>query len=68
MIKITKNTVLSEILKYPKAKEILAEYNVPCLFCPLAKFEMENLSIKDITERYNINLKDLLESLNNSIS
>ncbi|MGB2762646.1 MAG: hypothetical protein WBC21_03895 [Minisyncoccales bacterium] len=62
--KITKNTTLLEILKCPEAKEILAEYEVPCVFCPMARFEMENLTLGEICTRYNINLKDLLKRLN----
>lgn len=63
-MKITKNTTLENALKCPKAKEILAEYDVPCLFCPMARFEMSNISLEQISERYNINLKDLILRLN----
>ena len=65
MIKVTKDTTLAKILKSLKAKEILAKYNLPCLSCPFAKMEMENLKINDICETYNINLHALLKELNN---
>ena len=65
--KITKNTTLAEILKYPKAKKILAKYNLPCLNCPMAVFEMKILKIDEICKAYNINLKDLLKELNLNI-
>ena len=66
-IKITKDTFLSEILNHPKAKEILEKYNLPCLNCPMAVFEMGNLKIGDICKMYNINLKGLLDELNEAI-
>lgn len=64
MPKITKDTTLAEILKYPEAKKILAKYNLPCLGCPFAKFEMENLKIGEVCKMYNIDLKNLLKELN----
>ena len=62
--KITKDTTLSEILKYSEAEKILAKYNLPCLGCPFAKFEMENLKIGEVCKTYNIDLKNLLKELN----
>jgi len=63
MIKITKDTTLAEILKLSDVEKILAKYNLPCLGCPMAKFEMENLKIGQICEIYNIDLKNLLKEL-----
>ena len=65
MIKITKDTTLAKILKSPKAKKILTKYNLPCLTCPFAEMEMENLKINDICKTYDINLEALLKELNN---
>lgn len=62
--KINKHTTLAEVLKYPGAKEILAKYKLPCLWCPMAKFEMENLTLGQVCKMYNINLKELLKELN----
>lgn len=62
--KITKDTTLAEILKYSEAEKILAKYNLPCLGCPFAKFEMENLKIGEVCKTYNIDLKNLLKELN----
>lgn len=62
--KVTKDTTLLEILKIPGAEKILVKYNLPCLWCPIAKFEMENLSLGKICKMYDINLKELLEELN----
>ncbi|GAH99532.1 unnamed protein product [marine sediment metagenome] len=64
MPKITKDTTLAEILKYSEAEKILAKYNLPCLGCPFAKFEMENLKIGEVCKMYNIDLKNLLKELN----
>jgi hybrid cluster-associated redox disulfide protein len=64
MNKITQETTLSEILKLPKAEEILVKYRVPCLACPFARLEMEKLSIGQICEMYGIDLESLLKELN----
>jgi hybrid cluster-associated redox disulfide protein len=61
---ITKDTTLAEILKLPEANKILAKYNLPCLDCPAASFEVDQLKIGDVCQMYNINLKKLLEELN----
>ncbi|TET84226.1 MAG: DUF1858 domain-containing protein [Candidatus Nealsonbacteria bacterium] len=64
MPKITKDTTLAELLDKPEAEKILAKYNLPCLGCPFAKFEMENLKIGEVCKMYNIDLKNLLKELN----
>jgi hybrid cluster-associated redox disulfide protein len=64
MPKITKDTTLAEILKYQELEKILIKYNLPCLGCPFAKFEMENLKIGEVCKTYNIDLKNLLKELN----
>ena len=61
---IDKNSILAEILKNPKAEEILAKYNLPCLTCPMARFEIENLKLGEVCKMYKINLEKLLEELN----
>ena len=42
----------------------LEKYNFPCLGCPFAIFEMKNLTIGEICKMYKINLKNLLNDLN----
>lgn len=64
MPKITKDTTLAELLDKPEAEKILAKYNLPCLGCPFAKFEMENLKIGEVCKMYDIDLKNLLKELN----
>lgn len=67
MSKITKDTTLAEILKYPGAEEILQKYNLPCLSCPMAEFEIEILKIGQIATMYGIDLEKLLKELNEKI-
>ncbi len=62
--KITKDTSLAEILKLPGAEEILAKYNLPCLSCPLAKFEIGDLKIGQVCKTYGIDIESLLKELN----
>jgi len=65
--KITKDTTLVEILKYSASEEILAKYNVPCLGCPMAKFELENLKIGEVCKMYGIDAEKLIKELNGRI-
>jgi len=65
MEKINQNTFLKDILKIEGVEEILIKYNLPCLFCPMASFEIENLKIGDICRIYGIDSKKLFEELNN---
>ncbi|OIP75764.1 MAG: hypothetical protein AUK07_00960 [Parcubacteria group bacterium CG2_30_36_21] len=62
--KFTKNSSLAEILTLKEGEKILAKYNLPCLTCPMAKFEIENLKLGEVCKMYKINLKKLLEELN----
>lgn len=67
MQKITKETILAEILKHSGAEKILAKYNLPCLSCPFAKMEMENLKIGEVCKMYGIETEKLLRELNKKI-
>ncbi len=67
-MKITEETTLAEICKYSQAEKILIKYRLPCLHCPLAAMEMGQLKIGQICQKYNIDLKNLLEELNKNIS
>lgn len=66
MAKFNEETTLAELLANPKAIEIMAKYNLPCLSCPYAQFEMENLKIGEICKMYNIDIKALLTELSQS--
>ena len=67
MLKVTKNTTLAKILALPGTEKILAKHNLPCLFCPLAKTEMDKLKIGEICEMYQIKTEELLKELNSAI-
>lgn len=64
MAKFTGDTILEEIFKEKKAKKVLEKYHLPCLVCPFARFEMKNLTIGQVCEMYNIDLKKILKKLN----
>ena len=64
MKKITEKTILSEITSDQKMSEILAKYNLPCLSCPFAKYEMEQLRIGDVCQQYGIDAVKLIRELN----
>ena len=67
MKQITAKTTLAEILKIPEAVEILVKYNLPCLSCPFAKSEIENLKIEEVCKMYNIDAQKLFRELNRVI-
>jgi hypothetical protein len=61
---ITQKTTLAKIIKKKGADEILAENGVPCLSCPMAKFEIDKLEIGKVCKMYGLNLKKILKELN----
>ena len=67
MPKITKDTTLAEILKHSELEKILMKYKLPCLGCPFAKFEMENLKIGEVCKIYGIDIESLLKELNEKL-
>jgi len=67
MEKITEKTILAKILKEPKLVEILEKYNFPCLSCPFAKMEIEDLEIGKICDLYGIEIEKVLKELNEAI-
>ena len=64
MEKITKGTILAEIVKDQKMADILTEHNLPCLTCPFGKLEMEKLKVGEVCQMYGIDIDKLLEDLN----
>jgi len=67
MNKITKDSTLAEILKSKGAEKILSKYNLPCLTCPMAKFEIQNLKVGQVCKMYGIDLERLLGELNKKL-
>lgn len=68
MIKFNKDTTISEILKHPSSKKILEKYNFPCLSCPWARYEIDNLKIGEVCKAYGINYDKLIKELNEKVS
>jgi len=64
MKKFTEKSTLKEILKSKNGDEILAKNGVPCVSCPMAKFEIERLKIGQVCEIYGLNIKKIIEELN----
>jgi hybrid cluster-associated redox disulfide protein len=65
--KITEDSTLSEVLAKPELINILAKYNLPCLGCPFAELEMENLKIGEVCRMYGIDSRSLLKELNEKL-
>jgi hypothetical protein len=65
MEKITKNTTLEKILDKKGSEELLAKNGVPCVSCPMAKFEVGRLKIGKVCKMYGLNLEKILKDLNN---
>ena len=62
--KIVKNSTLAKILKKKGADKILAKNGVPCLSCPMASFEIDDLKIGDVCKMYGLNIDKILKDLN----
>lgn len=67
-MKITKKTKLSKIIDEKKVKSILEKYEFPCISCPFARYEMENLDLGTICEMYNIDADNLINELNEKLN
>ena len=63
-MKIDKNSTLKKILEKKGMEKILAKYNLPCLTCPMAKFEIENLKLGEVCRMYKIDIENLIKELN----
>lgn len=61
---INKNTKLDKILEIEGAEDILFKYQVPCLSCPHARYEMADLDLDYICAQYEIDCEKLVEELN----
>lgn len=64
MANFKKDTILKDILKDPKIRNVLKKYNLPCLACPFARFEINKLTIGEICDIYGIDANKLLKELN----
>lgn len=63
-MKSSENTTLKKILEMENGEKILTKHGVPCVTCPMAKFELEKLKIGEICEIYHLELDPILKDLN----
>ena len=66
-MKVNESTTLANILKIDGAETMLAKYQLPCLHCPMAKAEMDDLKIGEVCKMYGIDAKSLLEDVNSIV-
>jgi hypothetical protein len=62
--KYTEASTLAEALAHPKGTIILMKHNVPCPHCPMMAQESGHITLGQIAKTYNLDLKALLEALN----
>lgn len=67
MRKFTSKTKLEKFLESSEIREILSKHNVPCLTCPFAEQEMDQLNIGEICKMYGLDLEKLLTEVNKTI-
>ena len=65
--KITGETTIEEVLKNPRAALVLREHGIPCPTCPMARFEMSKLKVRDVAKAYGVDLEKLLTALNEAV-
>ena len=65
-MKYNEKTTLAKALGAKNGQEILAKYRVPCLGCHFASQELDDLTLKDINDAYGIDLKSILQELNDT--
>lgn len=63
-MKVTKKTKLGKLLKMKGMKKILTKYNVPCVSCPLADFEVDNLELGEVCKIYDLPEKEIILEIN----
>ena len=63
-MKITKDTKIGVLLNEKKYVNVLGKFEFPCLSCPMAKIEMNDLNMGDVCKFYKIPLKKILDELN----
>ncbi|MDD5098604.1 MAG: hypothetical protein PHD31_02735 [Candidatus Pacebacteria bacterium] len=67
-MKITKKTKLAKILDNSKVKKILEKHEFPCVSCPYARYEMEELEIGVVCDKYDIDASKLIKELNSKLN
>jgi len=67
-MKITKKTKLNKIIDNQKIEKILNKYEFPCISCPYARYEMEELEIGKVCDMYGIDSEKLIKEINTKLS
>lgn len=62
---ITEKTTLGKIIRTKKGTKVLMENGVPCMHCPAVEAEMDTLKLGEVCEMYGLDLKKILDELNN---
>lgn len=62
--KITEDTTVEQILKYPGTSSTLVKHGIHCPTCPFAQFEIGRLKIGDVARNYGVDVDILLKELN----
>ena len=60
---INKDTSLGEVLQNRKAAEILSKHRLPCMGCPMANIEMDEITLAQICEAYGLDYEEIKEDL-----
>ncbi|MFA5745905.1 MAG: hypothetical protein WCX82_01810 [archaeon] len=63
-MKVDEHTKLEKIMKLKGMEKVLVKHKVPCVSCPMAKIEIDNLEIGDVCEMYGLKKKELLLEIN----
>lgn len=63
-MKITAKTKLSKILEQENGEKIMHKNGVPCMSCPYASMEINELEIGKVCKAYKLNLEKILKELN----
>jgi len=64
---ITKKSKYGEVLKISGSEKVLSKYNVPCVTCPMAKMEMDTLTLEQIGGWYGIDVDSIIKELNKPV-
>lgn len=64
MKKIDEKTTLAKILEKKGADDILTNNGVPCLSCPMSRFEIDKLEIGEVCKMYGLDLSKIIRELN----
>ena len=62
--KITEDTTVEEILRYPGTSSTLVRHGIHCSACPFARLEIGRLKIGDVARNYGVDVDSLLKELN----